>query len=130
MLIVIAIIGILATIVIPRLVRARQAAHSASAVHSLRTMTTAQLIYYQKYNVYGTLAQLSPEGTLDPNLASGNKSFYFFVLALGPGAKTWSCNATPEEEPLDMKHYFVDETSVIRVNIGAPATAASEPIPK
>ncbi len=129
-LIVVAILGIIAAIAIPGLKKARQSARSAAAVQALRTMTTAQHLYRMKYKLYGTLAQLAPEGTLDPSLSSGSKHFYTFTLALGAGSNSFTCLATPEEEPTRMRHFFVDETGVIRVNEGAPADVTSPPIPK
>jgi prepilin-type N-terminal cleavage/methylation domain-containing protein len=129
-LIVVAILGIIAAIAIPALRRARQSAHAAAAVQALRTVTTAQILYERKYKTYGTLAQLAPEGTLDPSLATGNKSSYLFTIAVAVGGKNFTCNADPQEEPAKMKHYFVDDTCVIRVATGAVATVASPPIPE
>ncbi len=129
-LIVVTVLGVIAAIAIPGLRRARQSAHSAAAVQGLRTITTAQILYREKYRIYGTLAQLAPEGTLDPALASGDKSRYFFTIALLSGGANFNSNATPQEEPARMKHFFVDDTCVIRFNEGAPADASSPPIPK
>lgn len=129
-LIVVAILGIIAAIAIPALKRARQSAHAAAAVQAMRTVTTAQILYERKYKSYGTLAQLAPEGTLDPSLASGNKSSYTFTIAILGGGTSFTCNADPQEEPAKLKHYFVNDTCVIRVNTGAAATAASPPIPE
>lgn len=129
-LIVVAIIGVIAALAIPGLKKARQSAQAAGAVQALRTLTTAQILYRLKYKVYGSLALLAPEGTLDPALAAGRRNHYLFTLTLGAGMNSFSCTATPEDEPTKMKHYFVDETGVIRVNDGAPADATSPPIPR
>ena len=130
LLIVVTVIGVIAALALPQLRKARQAARSASAIQSLRVITTAQNLYERKTKVFGTLAQLAPEGTIDPGIASGSKSMYAFTLALGVGGKSFQCTATPEEEPAVYTHYFVDETAVIRYEVGVPATAASPPIPK
>ena len=135
LLIVVAIICLIAAIAIPNLRAARQSANSVSAVSSLRTITTAQQLYQQKYQKFGTLAEIAPEGTLDVNLAVGVKSQYVFTLAvIDPTASNpvyhFTCNADPLEAATIFAHYFVDDTSVIRQEAGAPATATSPPIPK
>src|SRR5713226_3939124 len=58
LLIVVAIILIIAAIAIPNLLRSRIAANQASAVQSLRQLTTANITYSSTYNS-GFVAQLS-----------------------------------------------------------------------
>jgi len=130
MLVVVAIIGLIAAIAIPLLRKARQHANAASAVQSLRTIVTAQYLYQRRYTVYGTLAQLAPEGTLNTSLVSGRKSGYAFAITLTPDSKSFGCTATPEDQAAIMPHFFADETAVIRYNDGASADASSSPIPK
>jgi type II secretory pathway pseudopilin PulG len=130
LLIVVAIISLIAAIAIPNLRKARQGANSASAVQSLRTISTAQQLFEFKNKRFGTLAELAPEGTLDVNLQTGGKSNYLFAITVTGGSKKFSCTATPIEDPTELLHYFVDETTVIRFKLGAPADATSPPIPK
>jgi type IV pilus assembly protein PilA len=130
LLVVVAIIGLIAAIAVPNLKRARQQACSGSAVQSMRTITTAELIYQKTYKVYGTLADLAPDGTLDANLRTGFKSTYLFDITLDADPLKFTAIATPTSEPASMNHYFVDETTVIRVNYGAPADVTSDPIPR
>jgi type IV pilus assembly protein PilA len=130
LLIVVTIVTLIAAIAIPNLRKARQSANSASAVQSLRTITTAQQMYRMKYQKYATLAALAPEGTLDTSLGSGNKSAYLFEVTLASDEQHYSVTATPTEDPLNLSYYFVDETTVIRFNLGALADASSPPIPK
>ena len=130
LLVVIAIIGLIAAIAVPNLKRARQQACSGSAVQSMRTITTAELIYQKTYKVYGTLADLAPDGTLDANLRTGFKSTYQFDITLDADPFKFTAIATPTSEPASMNHYFVDETTVIRVNYGATADATSDPLPR
>jgi prepilin-type N-terminal cleavage/methylation domain-containing protein len=71
LLIVVAIILIIAAIAIPNLLRSRIAANQASAVGSLRTLTTAEVTYATTYNsgYSATLGDLGPAaaGTNVPN---------------------------------------------------------------
>lgn len=130
LLIVVAIISLIAAIAIPNLRKARQGACSASAVQSLRTITTAQQLYEFKNKKFGTLAELAPEGTLDVSLQAGLKSNYQFVINVTGAGKQFDCSATPIEDTSQLMHYFVNETTVIRCNLGATADATSPPIPK
>ena len=126
LLIVSAVILIIATIAIPGLRAVRNNANAGSAIQSLRTITTAEHLYQRKFKAYGTLAALFPEGTIDTNLAGGSKSGYTFTITLGPGGQTFACNATPQVSVTELEHFFVDETGIIRVNVGAPANAGSQ----
>jgi prepilin-type N-terminal cleavage/methylation domain-containing protein len=79
LLIVVAIIGIIAAIAVPGLLRARMSGNEASAIGSLRAINTAQQNYSQLCNGYSpnlaTLGApnnfLSPDMTSDPTSKSG-----------------------------------------------------------
>jgi prepilin-type N-terminal cleavage/methylation domain-containing protein len=133
LLIVVAIIGIITAIAIPGLRNARQAAQAGSATQSCRTLTTAEQLYYKQFNAYGALVDLFGQGTIDSNLTAGNKSGYNFVVnVLNRGSGTangFETIATPQEDPLKYRHFYSDETGVIRFEQGVPATVASPPIP-
>ncbi len=86
LLIVVAIIGIIAAIAIPNLLKSRQAANESSAIGSVRTLGTAQATY-QSTKGKGrdfaggggdALAPLQADGHIDSALASGSKSGYNF----------------------------------------------------
>jgi prepilin-type N-terminal cleavage/methylation domain-containing protein len=129
LLIVVTIIGVIMAFAVPGLRRARQNAQSGSAIQSLRTITTAEYLYERRFQVYGTLSQLSPEGTIDSALAVGAKSEYAFTMTVDAVNKKFTCTATPMADAT-MLHFFVDESAVIRFETGTPATAASPPIPR
>lgn len=136
MLIVVAIISIITAIAVPNLRKTRQAANAASAIQSVRTICSGEQLYLQKNKVYGTLSDLLLNGNIDPVVGSGHKSGYDLVIALisdpDPNfdKKKFTCNADPPDDDGSYGHYFTDETLVIRVNIGAPATVADTPIPR
>jgi prepilin-type N-terminal cleavage/methylation domain-containing protein len=70
LLIVVAIIGIIAAIAVPGLLRARMSGNEASAIGSLRAINTSQQNYAQKCNGYApNLPELSL-GFLSPDLTS------------------------------------------------------------
>lgn len=139
LLMVVAIIGIIAALAIPNLQRARQNAESGSAIQSLRTITSAQHLYYRKSGKYATLADLAPEGTIDVSLQNGSKSNYSFVLTLIDEVDKngnlmegfhFNCTAAPERLQTTSDYFFVDDTAVIKFKKGAPADKDSEAIPR
>ena len=94
LLIVVAIIAIIAAIAVPGLMRARLSGNEASAIGSVRTMSSAQATYSSSCGGGGfadTLVGLStaPAGSVSfvpPDLASGSKSGYAFAVD-GDGAQ-------------------------------------------
>jgi len=85
LLIVVAIIGIIAAIAIPNLLKSRQAANEASAIGSTRTLGTAQATYQSTRglgrNFALDLTVLSSDGGIDATLGAGAKSGYSFSCA-------------------------------------------------
>lgn len=91
LLIVVAIIGIVAAIAVPGLVRARMASNEASAISSLRSIHTAQQNYSTLCNGFApVLTELATAGNfLSPDLtsaASPVKSGYTINIGAGTGA--------------------------------------------
>src|ERR1041384_240224 len=88
LLIVVAIIGIIAAIAVPGLLRARMSGNEASAIGSLRAINTAQQNYSQLCNSYSVLlATLAPDPFLSPDMGNDptTKSGYT-VTDAGVGA--------------------------------------------
>jgi type IV pilus assembly protein PilA len=111
LLIVVAIILIIAAIAIPNMLRARIAANEASAVASLRTISTAETTYASTYPSTGytcTLTDLGPPpsgspatstgaGILDSVLSTGQKAGYIFGLqdCAGTPKSNYTSTAAP-----------------------------------
>ena len=90
LLIVVAIIGIIAAIAIPGLLRARMSGNEASAIGSMRAINTAQQNYSQMCNGFApVMTELGTAGAgafLSPDLsmlASVDKSGYTITMAAG-----------------------------------------------
>ncbi len=83
LLIVVAIIGIIAAIAIPNLLKSRQAANEASAIGSVRTIGTGQATYQSTKgkgrDFADALADLAADGSVDAVLGgtSGKSGFNF-----------------------------------------------------
>lgn len=136
---------IVAAIAIPNLLRAKVAANEAGAVGSLRTLNTAVLTYSSTYDHFpAALENLSPPADgnaskehadlIDAELARGRKSGYLFFYQTLPDRRTkmhttYSINADPGAAGASgVKHFFTDQTAVIRVESARPATEDSSPI--
>jgi type IV pilus assembly protein PilA len=153
LLIVVAIILIIAAIAIPNLIRSKMAANEASAVASLRTINTGEVVYSTTYNIpnvfsllladlgdaAGTCATVAPTATnaclIDNNLATaiaapGKSGYKFAYVSPGPaGAGTYTINANPVTPgSTGVRGFFTDQTLILRANNPAPATVASTPL--
>ena len=107
LLIVVAIIGIIAAIAVPGLLRARMSGNESSAIGSLRAAVSGEIAYSSACGNNGyaiaftTLGVPPPGGTqafLSPDLAvaAPQKSGYQYTLAAGAGAAAGpnDCNGT------------------------------------
>ncbi len=108
LLIVVAIIGIIAAIAVPGLLRARMSGNEASAIGSLRAVVSGEVAYSSACGnngyavLFATLGVPPPGGTqpfLSPDMtavASPQKSGYQYTLAAGAGAAAGpnDCNGT------------------------------------
>jgi type IV pilus assembly protein PilA len=148
LLIVVAIILIIAAIAIPNLLRSRMAANEASAVASIRTINTSEVVFSSTYTIgfSGALKDLSDPGGLCPSgvptatnaclidnsLASGTKSGYSFVYTptqSGTVNATYTITATPLAiGSTGQRGFFSDQSNVIRANSTGTATVSDSPI--
>ncbi|HSR52332.1 MAG TPA: prepilin-type N-terminal cleavage/methylation domain-containing protein [Acidobacteriota bacterium] len=129
LMIVVAVISIIIAMAIPNLVQSRIAANEASALSSVRSITSAQLVYSAtetQGNFAASLADLNAIQLIDGALAAGEKDGYAFTTAGGPGGFTVS--ASPVSESTGRRYFFSDETAVIRFSVGGPADASSTPM--
>ena len=97
LLIVVAIIGIIAAIAVPGLLRARMSGNESSAIGSLRAINSAEASYSSAAGSGGYAVDLgvlvdpcpnSSQGFISPDLATNGvvKSGYTVTLAVGAGA--------------------------------------------
>lgn len=128
--------GIVAAIAVPNLLRARSAANEAAAISSLRTLVSAQAMFYQgdmegdDTNDYAqSLWELGSAELIDGVLSSGVRNGYRFELRSGDGGETWECFASPVQ-PGSTGHrwFYVSESGVIRYEYGMPAGPESPPL--
>ncbi len=140
LLIVVAIILIIAAIAIPNLMRSKMAANEASAVASLRTLNTSSVSFSTTYGMYpSALSNLAPSSTpsstsadlIDNVLALGTKSGYNFTWGLpsgGVAGTNYKINADPVSSSTGQRHFYTDQSLVIRADTSVAATVSSNPI--
>ena len=148
LLIVVTIILIIAAIAIPNFLRSRIAANQASAIESLRVISTAEVSYTTTYGTgFSTsLAYLGPPaaaqgatstaaGLLDETLAGGEKSGYHFTYApslYNAATNTWNgytINADPSAYgQTGGVYYFSDQSFVIRANSSTIAASTDSAV--
>lgn len=129
LMIVVAIIAIIAAIAIPSLLQARISGNEASAISSLRTITTVNEQYRTRFGRYPTsLAELDLEDYIDDVLGAGAKSGYDFTLT--GGGNVWTAFGVPQNVGSDGdRGFFADESGVIRFTAdGSQPDPTSPPI--
>jgi type IV pilus assembly protein PilA len=140
LLIVVAIIGIIAAIAIPNLLKSRQAANEASAIGSVRTIGTAQATYQSTRglgrNFAPDMAALLADNAIDTVLAAGSKSGFEFLMngyVAAPGVNSgFDANANPESSGnfgTGNRSFYVNETYVVYQVAGDDASYFGTAVP-
>jgi prepilin-type N-terminal cleavage/methylation domain-containing protein len=144
LLIVVAVILIIAAIAIPNFIRSKMMANEAAAVQNSRNITTAEVVYSTTYGIgfsatmtalagSGTTVDQNNAGLIDSVLAAGTKSGYMFSFniltqdALG-NVTGYSLNADPLTSTTGTRHFYTDQTAVIRANESVSAGPTDPPI--
>jgi prepilin-type N-terminal cleavage/methylation domain-containing protein len=151
LLIVVVIILVLATIAIPNLLRSRMSANEASAVASMRTIVTSEIIYSTMYTVGfsadlpslgdgGTAANCLPPSVpaaasaclIESTLAAGTKNGYAFTyvaIASGGVNSAYTLHGDPISPGASgQRHFFTDANHILRVNLTAVASSSDPPL--
>jgi type IV pilus assembly protein PilA len=131
LIIVVTIIGIIAAIAIPNLLTARRTAQEASGAAMVKSLIKAEGMYFSSYGnqaTYGTLNELVARNCIDATLLTEARNYYTFQVNLTTPI-TYSITATPGAElASQMRHFYGDESGIIRQAMGTAATAASPPL--
>ncbi len=130
LLIVVAIIGIIAAIAVPNLLKSKAAANEASAISAMRNLVTSQITYSTTVGSgsYATdLAALMAANLIDSVLGSGTKDGYLY--ASSGTANNFTVNADPTVPyTTGSRWFFTDESGVIRVDLDSPADVDDNPL--
>ncbi|HET8668589.1 MAG TPA: prepilin-type N-terminal cleavage/methylation domain-containing protein [Terriglobales bacterium] len=130
LLIVVAIILIIAAIAIPNLLKSRASANEASAVASVRTISTSEISYAlaNPATGYTDLATLGTATLIDSTLAAKAKSGYVFEVTVTGAVATqdqaFVAGAAPAAASTGNRNFCADQSAVIRY---AAATVGAAP---
>ncbi|HOZ46458.1 MAG TPA: type II secretion system protein [Candidatus Hydrogenedentes bacterium] len=135
LMIVVTIIGIIAAIALPSMMRARLDSNEASAIQNLHAVATAQIGYHAAHRTFAGFAELTEvsAGGAPPFLASdwtegGVKNGYRYSIPTATLAN-FECFADPDVEgTTGTRYFFIDASGVIRVEYGGRPTEDSEPL--
>lgn len=140
LLIVVAIIGIIAALAIPSLLKSQQAARETASFEEVKAIGTSQLTYKVTTGrgKFGTLAQLGEDGGLNSALASGQKGGYVYtsdpvsVEGLQPMYDTTAKPSSTGKFGSGNLSYYSNESNVVyEAEGGTPPTATPQDrIPK
>ena len=134
LLIVVTIIGIIASIAIPNLLASRRAANEGSAQQSMRTIASCEATYQFTYGNgnYTDLTTLGTKTLTDSVLSTGEKSGYTFVFTAiaGPPAQYWGYAVPTFTSGIGQtgtRRFAISEDGVLRgdTTLTAPADVAA-----
>lgn len=141
LLIVVTIIGIIATIAIPNLYASRRAANEASAISSLRVINSGQITYQSTIGAgqFGTLTQLHAQRIIDDTLglAPNSKAGYNFTLNINASTSSMPANYDLSAVPTNSvgvlattgrRNFYCNESHVVYFSL-LPAVAPSATSP-
>jgi len=143
LLIVVAIILIIAAIAIPNMLRARIAANESAAAGNLHHINTAEVLYISAYPSVGFAVALTDmagncAGGVPPTSAAaclmdntlatatvspGKQGYVLTYTQTGAGSGFRVLNDPTTSGGSGVKHFFMSNDGVIRVNLAVPANA-------
>ncbi|HWP45118.1 MAG TPA: prepilin-type N-terminal cleavage/methylation domain-containing protein [Blastocatellia bacterium] len=140
LLIVVAIIGIIAAIAIPNLLKSQQAARETAAVTEVQSIGKAQVLYSvtKGRGKFGDLAALGAEGNIDSTLASGIKGGYQFTSTpinnegMAPMYDTTAKPTSVGTFGTGNTSYYANETQIVYEAEGGepPSATPQDRVPK
>lgn len=140
LLIVVAIIGIIAAIAVPNLMASRRAANEASAVYSVRTLSSSEAAYRHTTGngvTYATLSELQAGTLIDEALANATsvataKSGYVFGITLPADKSAFVIGSAAKDTNSGMRRFCSDTPGIIYGDSNSvttiPTTIVGSPI--
>jgi type IV pilus assembly protein PilA len=145
LLVVVAVIMIIVAIAIPNFIQSKIRANEAAAVANLRNVTTAEVIYSTTYGIgfsvdlptlggSGAVVSQTNAELIDEVLSAGKKNGYQYSYGVistdtQGNVTSYSVNADPQVPSYTgNRHFYTDQSAVIRENDTAPATVSDNPI--
>lgn len=132
LLIVVAIIGVVAALAVPSLMKSRAAANEARAVGYVRSWVSGQELYKNTNGVYATADEdMVTEGYINKALDSdgaADDSAYIYSIDSPSSRISWFGRARRRSPLVATNSFYIDSTGVIRSRQGDTADASDQPI--
>ncbi len=116
LLIVVAIIGILAAVAVPKLLENLKAGRETAAINSLRTIHQNESLYNTMKGRFGTLKELNEAALIDSNYSNGTPVSGYVYTATEATADQYCVQATRSTANTGYKDFNVTEDGTIRFN--------------
>ena len=115
LLIVVAIVGILAAVAVPKLLKNLETGRESGALQTLRTVHNSQAQYQATKQRFGTLKELNEAGYIDSNYAGGGAvSGYVYTSAAEATQDQYCVQATRQAASTASRDFNVIEDGTIR----------------
>jgi len=125
---------LVASIAVPRLVEARRATYEEVTIVHLNALHSAQTGYFVRNGRYaptlselGTISGEQGVAELPEELLSGEAAGYRYAIQPMPAG--YIIRADPQSTHTGSRHFYTDESTVIRERWDGPASAADPQIP-
>jgi prepilin-type N-terminal cleavage/methylation domain-containing protein len=114
LLIVVAIIGILAAVAVPKLLENLKVGRETATINSLRTIHQNESLYNTMKGKFATLKELNEAALIDSNYSSGNPVSGYVYTATEATPDQYCVQATRSSPTTAYKDYNVTEDGTIR----------------
>lgn len=114
LLIVVAIIGILAAVAVPKLLKNLETGRMAAAIQTLRTIHNNEAQYSATKSTFGTLKNLNEAGLIDANYSSGSPVSGYAYTSTEATADQYCVQATRQAASTSPRDFNVIEDGTIR----------------
>ncbi|MFN0108157.1 MAG: type IV pilin protein [Blastocatellia bacterium] len=122
LLIVVAIVGILAAVAVPKLLKNLETGRETAAIQTLRTVHNNQAQYSAMKGKFGTLADLNTAGLIDANYSSGTAVSGYVYSSTEATPDQYCIQATRSSATTASRDFNVIEDGTIRyVEVKTPS---------
>jgi len=113
-LLLIAVFGIMAAIVVPKLNKNLSLGRESGAIQTLRTFHNTEMHFDVMNSRFATLKELAETGLIDPNYASENAISGYIYSSSGVTEKTYCAHAVRTSGSVARRDFVVCEDGIIR----------------
>lgn len=131
LMIVVAVLVILAAIAVPNYLKTVQAARETTVIAALRQIHSAQVQYFILNGKFADkFDDLTSQQFTSLELTDKKKEYsgYKFDLDAEDDEPEWEAEAEPKKKDSQARYFYVDQTGVIRYNVGKDADDEDPPI--